>query len=47
MEIQEVTSNVAITVKNEKLCKTAGKPGTQKTVSDKVTSEILIVLEMC
>ena len=37
---QEVVSNVAITVKNEKLCQTKGIPGTQGIFSDTVTSDI-------
>ena len=35
---QEVVSNVAITVKNEKLCQTKGIPGIQGIFSDTVTS---------
>ena len=39
-KIQEVTSNVAIIVKNEKLCQTTGMPGSQGAYSGKVTSDI-------
>ena len=39
MKIQELTSNVVITLKNEKLCQTTGIQGTQGQCSDKVTSE--------
>ena len=39
-KIQEVTSGVPITVKNEKLCQTTGMSGTEGAFSDKVTSDI-------
>ena len=39
MKIQELTSNVVITLKNEKLCQTTGIQGPQEQCSDKVTSE--------
>ena len=39
-KIQEVISNIVITEKNEKLCQTAGIPGTERAFSDKVTLNI-------
>ena len=39
-KIQELTSNIAITEKNENLCRTTGIPGTQGAFSDKVTPYI-------
>ena len=39
-KIQEVTSNIVIIEKNEKLCHTTAIPGTQGAFSDKVTPNI-------
>ena len=43
--IQEVISNIVITDKNEKLCQTTGKPGTEGAFSDKVTRDIDVFLD--
>ena len=42
-KIQEVMSNIVIAEKKEKLCQTAGIPGTQGAFSDKVTPYIDLV----
>ena len=39
-KIQEVTSNVVIIEKSEKLCQTTGIPKTQGVFSDKITPDI-------
>ena len=39
-KIQKMTSNVAITKKNEKLYQTTVVPGIQETFSDKITPDI-------
>ena len=38
-------SNIVITDKNEKLCQTTGKPGTEGAFSDKVTTDIDVFLD--
>ena len=39
-KIQEISSNIVITEKNEKICQTTGLPGTQGAFSNKVNPDI-------
>ena len=39
-KIQEISSTIVITEKNEKICQTTGIPGTQGAFSNKVNPDI-------